>query len=460
MPFAPVPIIIRWISRRALRWIYREVRFVGRERVPSKGATLLFGNHPNDLPDVLAGFFTTDRPLRYVATISASTLPLAQATYHGMGVIPVTRVRDARKMRARGLDMATVNRSAFELVQQAFRDGDIVGVFPEGGVNDSSVLGKPRAGVAKMALKQLDDGAKTDLILVSFGVQYEAPQVARSDVVVVVGQPFSLRDWAKSQHDPSPAALSTRLHDELVSVVRSSSSWAIAEARNRLVAAVVALNASSGEPLLETAARLQPRCAQLVEGRDENQCFSEPDEWRTIADELAEAVYRVGGIATSTRDTARVLDAAGIANPQAEWPSGFWMIAWALPALLGLLLIGPLQVVAWRFAKRSARVRTDVVARAIMPGLHLILLGYVVLGGLIALGFRAASVSAWWTVPVVMLLPRLGDMGIAWRDAVRAWLLRSRVRQLPEADRAAIRAAALRVRSAWTTLTVTSPSPL
>jgi hypothetical protein len=79
-------------------------------------------------------------------------------------------------------------------------------------------------------------------------------------------------------------------------------------------------------------------------------------------------------------------------------------------------------------------------------------LGYVVLGGLIALAFRAVSVSAWWALPVVMLLPRLGDIGLAWRDDLRAMRLRARVRRFPEAEREAIRAVAGRLQSEWTSL--------
>ena len=455
-----IPVVIRWISRRALRWCYREVCYVGRDRVPSDGATLLFGNHPNDLPDVLAGFFTTHRPVRYIATISASILPLAEATYRGLGVIPVTRIRDARKMRARGVDTASVNRSAFESVGQAFHDGEIVGVFPEGGVHDSWHIGRPKAGVARMALNSIDSVSKTDLKLIGFGVQYEAPQTLRSDMIILVGTPFSLREWVESESDPSPAALSERLLAELMAVGRSSSSWPNAESRNRLVAAVAATNASGAEPLLETASRFQQRCSGLVEGKDASQ-VAEGDHvvhWRTIADELAEWVHRLGGIATSARDTARVLDAAGASNPQASWPSVGWMMATALPAAIGLALNGPLQMGVWRFARRSAKVRTDVMARAILPGLHLIFLGYVVLGVVIALGFRAASVSSWWALPVVMLLPRLGDLGLAWRDAAGAMRLRARVRRLSVVDRATIRAAADRVRVAYMHIGAPSPS--
>lgn len=428
--------------------------YVGRDRIPASGATLLFGNHPNDLPDVLAGFFATERRLRYVATIAGTSVPLASIIYEAMGVIPVTRVRDARKMKAKGLDMATVNQSAFDVVRQAFRSGELVGVFPEGGVHDSSHVGRPRPGVAKMALLGVDDDSTNDVNLVAFGLQYEAPQTPRSDVIVVLGEPFSLRGWVAGSVDRSASALTDRLHEELVSVSRSSSSWPNAEARDRLVAAVTAVEAAADEPLLQTASRVQSRCSHLVEGRDPSQ--ADPDapviHWRTLADDLAEWVGKAGAIGTSARDSARVLDAAGWANPQARWPSWGRVLTLAIPAVLGLALNGPLQAGVWRRAQRAAAVRTDIVAWAIVPGLHLILLGYVVLGGLIALGLRAASLSAWWALPVVMLLPRLGDLGLAWRDDLRALRLRDRVRRFPEHDRAAIRTAAERVRSAWATL--------
>ena len=454
MTFSPIPIIVRWISRRALRWCYREVRYVGRERVPASGATLLFGNHPNDLPDALVGYFTTDRSLRYIATISSVTLPFAEVVYRGLSVIPVARVRDARKMRLRGIEMGTVNESAFVAVQEAFHAGDIVGVFPEGGVNDSFHVGKPRPGVAKMALESLNSAAESALSLVAFGIHYEAPQTLRSDVIVVIGTPFVLRDWVSQQTDPSASRLTDRLRAELVAVSRSSSSWENAGVRDRLVAASTAVAAAANEPLLATAARLQGQCGLLVEARDTGH-FSSTDStvhWRTIADDLCNHVEVVGGIPTSARDTARVLDAAGVLNPQANWPSIVWVLAVAIPAALGLALNGPLQWGVWRYARHTATMRTEMVSRAIVPGLHLIFLGYVIQGGLIALGLRAASVSSWWALPVVMLLPRLGDLGLAWRDAVCVLRLRSRVRRLSVADRTAIHAAADRVRSAWMTL--------
>lgn len=428
------------------------MHFAGRDRIPAAGPTMLFGNHPNDLPDVLAGYFTTERPVRYIATIAGTTMPMAAAVYRVLGVIPVTRIRDVRKMREKGVDVAEVNRTAFDAVRRAFHVGEAIGVFPEGGVQDSSDIGRLRQGVAKMALDSLDDDLKNDITMVPFGLQYDAPQTMRSDVSVVIGRPFSLREWKETHTEPTSAALCVRLHEELVAVSRTSPSWEIAERRDRLVAMVAAVVATPDEPLLLSASRLQAKCRQLVEVGEPGPSPESRTDWTALADEMAVMTEKVGGIGTSPRDCARVLDSAGIANAQAQWPSRARVIINTIPAACGLLLNGPLQLGVCKFARAIAIDRTDIVARTIVPGLHLILVGYAVVGALIALWFRAVSISAWWAIPIVMLLPRLGDVGLAWRDDVRALRLRGRVQRLPEAERANIKALANRVQSAWANL--------
>jgi 1-acyl-sn-glycerol-3-phosphate acyltransferase len=457
-------VLVRWLSRRALRWLYREIRYVGRSHVPRNGAVLLIGNHPNDLPDVLSGFFTTERPVRYVATISATTMPLASATYRGLGVIPVSRVRDVRKMRAIGVDVAAVNNSARQSLEAAFHDGDIVGVFPEGGVNDAPQMGTPRTGVAKMALEGLETVLKTDInadvALVPFGMQYEQALVPRSDVIVEVGEPFSLREWLATTSAPTPLLLSARLARAMRSVSRNSSTWGAAVTRDRLVAAVAAATGSSGQHPLDIAVAVQHRCALLVEGEERETIGATNDgvQWRTIADPIAEAVERAGGSVTSARDTVRVLTAAGHPSAAPSWPSGGTMLLMAPLALVGLALHWPLWRVVWRVAHRVAEVRTDPPVKAILPGLPLILCGYLLLGALFALACRAAGFSALWAIPSVMLLPRLGDLAMWWTDAVRILRLRARVRRWTAPEQKTLHEAVSALRTAWTALDTASPA--
>ena len=107
--FSLLRAFLRWSARRALRWFYRETVVVQMGVVPDTGPVLFVGNHPNDLPDVLLGLQACPRHVRYLATIAAGAGGAASKGYEAMGVIPVTRVRDARKMRAMGVDMAAVN---------------------------------------------------------------------------------------------------------------------------------------------------------------------------------------------------------------------------------------------------------------------------------------------------------------------------------------------------------------
>lgn len=432
---------IRWVGRRALRWVYREWHFVGREHVPSTGAVLLFGNHPNDVPDVIAGLLTTERPLRYVATITATSMPLGHATYRGLGVIAVTRVRDARKMRAKGIDVAAVNRAAFATLHTAFEQGDMVGIFPEGGVQDSPKIMPPRTGVAKLALESSDNASKFDVQLVPFGIQYESPLETRSDVVVLIGKPFSLRQWVSHHPDPSPVALAERLRIELVGVTRNAETWPAAADRDAVVAVVATMTAGD-TPLLEQATHVQARCGVHS---------AESVHLRAVCHGIGDAVVEAGGRRTSARDTARVLAALGIreAEPHAQWPSVGWVCLAAIPAAIGWMLHGPIWAGVWRVSRALSTDRTDPIARAILPGLHLIFLAYVILSGVFALGFRAAGVSMWWTIPLVVSLPRLGDLALGWRDAVRALRLRQRVRRWSAARREQLCADAARVRTLW-----------
>ena len=213
-----------WVARRALRWYYREVRWEGREQVPATGPVLLIGNHPNDLPDVLAGYLATTRPVRYLATVSVWSDWTARKTYEALDVIPVVRVRDARRLRDSGLDLAQINASAAQAVAAAFDAGQVVGAFPEGGVHAGPGLGRLRTGVATMLLNYANSGAVNDVTIVPFGIGYSHPAEPGTDVLVRIGRPFSLRTWLEAQptDSRSPLALTERLREALLLVLPAS----------------------------------------------------------------------------------------------------------------------------------------------------------------------------------------------------------------------------------------------
>lgn len=466
--------LVAWISRRCLRWFYREQAVIGRERIPAHGPVLLIGNHPNDLPDVLLGYATTARPLRYVATISAATNPVARWVYRGLGVVPVARARDVRKMKALGLDITTMNREAAAALHQALASGDAVGVFPEGGVADIPEIGVLRTGVARMVLDAFEAGAIDDLTIVPFGVQYEAPRTWGSDVVVAVGEPWSLAAWRDARRAegqlPNAVALAERMRASLRSVTRNSPTWDAAEWRDLAMAAQAAATAAPGTlravqvalaqrdwplpaddaetvnaeavnaetvnaatpdaetpdaetPDVETPnARHVPPQAQ--EAAREQAVDRAPDLPAPLVRHQAARVARAGGIPTSARDHARVRHATGL-PADADVPPWWRIVVWTPVALAGWFVHAPLFRLVAVLADRGKTCRTDHVIRRFVPGVYVVVAWYLLVGFALLVAADTADMEPLWALPLFLSLPRLGDTAVTWRHWLRArWLIR------------------------------------
>jgi len=453
---------LRWSARRALRWFYRETVVVQMGVVPESGPVLFIGNHPNDLPDVLLGLQACPRHVRYLATIAAGAGGAAGKGYNAMGVIPVTRVRDARKMRAMGVDMAAVNAEAGRRMAQAFAQGHVVGVFPQGGVHDNPQIGRLRTGVAMMALEAIDNGSVFDLTVVPFGIQYEAARTGGSDAMAVVGRGWSLRGWRAERLaqglDAGVSALTDQLRTSLVGVTRNAPDWESRTECDELVAAVAAVQppvtSAAQAPLLERAARLVPLAEPLVANRRSAAATPHAARVHTFVSELSHFVHEAGGIRTSARDHARVLKGAGVTAEARLTP--IWALVLMTPAaLIGWLTHGPIFWVVWRLAHRFAKARSDVVARAFVPGLQVVAAWYLLLAVAAVVALVLTGHASWLTVFVLLLLvtqlPTAADVAVAWREGWRGRTLVWRVRRWPAARRTEIVRVVEALRHEWRT---------
>jgi hypothetical protein len=283
-------------------------------------------------------------------------------------------------------------------------------------VADTPEIGALRTGVARMVLDAFEAGAIGDLTIVPFGVQYEAPRTWGSDVVVAVGDPWSLAAWrAERQAAGEPAsapALAQRMRDALRAVTRNSPSWEAAHRRDVLIAATAAATAPSGA--------LHRVAAELA-----GHHWPDGDDDPAVRDALhrAAAVARAGGVPTSARDHARLLHAAGRPADAALVP--WWRIAlWTPVALAGWFVHAPLFRLVATLANRGMTCRTDHVIRRFVPGVYVVVGWYLLIGAALLVAADAAGVEPLWGVPPFLALPRLGDAAVTWW-----WWVRGR--QLP-----------------------------
>lgn len=398
---------ISWCARRALHWCYRDAHLIG--VIPATGPVLLAVNHPNDLPDICAVLTFAGRRVTFVANVTSAESRVVAWAYAQMGVIPVHRVRDARRAKARGEDSAMANAQAFNRVTQVLAAGGCVCVFPEGGVQRGVHLAPLRTGLARMALAARDRGGVRDLVIVPVGLTYEAPYEARSRLTGTVGEPIGLNQWLADSSRPADPQLTAQIAARLRAVTRNAPDENSAHLL-RALAGATAATSKGDEPLLDGTHAWQ---------RYTDQVFGPGISVLPEHDEKMEPVRALMSVmekARATESLQRLLlawSAEGSPRGQSEW----WLapLAWC-----GLLLHAPAWWLIVRLAKRSAEIPEEIIPRRIVPGLYIATLWYLLLfaggGSVLRISGVSVGLSVVLAGALVIVAPRLGTAALIWLD--------------------------------------------
>lgn len=128
----------RFISYLLSHCLYR-VSVSGRQHIPEQGAALIVANHVSYV-DALILMGTSTRPVRFVMDKSISELPVLKHVFRHAGVIPICSP----------LKCAETYKRAFEQIEQAFSNDEVVCLFPEGRLTSNGELGEFRPGIEKI----------------------------------------------------------------------------------------------------------------------------------------------------------------------------------------------------------------------------------------------------------------------------------------------------------------------
>ncbi|AYO16709.1 MFS transporter [Vibrio owensii] len=128
----------RFISYLLSHCLYR-VSVTGRQHIPEQGAALIVANHVSYV-DALILMGTSTRPVRFVMDKSISELPVLKYVFRHAGVIPICSPRKC----------AETYKRAFEQIEQALNNDEVVCIFPEGRLTSNGELGEFRPGVEKI----------------------------------------------------------------------------------------------------------------------------------------------------------------------------------------------------------------------------------------------------------------------------------------------------------------------
>ena len=189
--------VLRAAGRLALRWFYRDVEVVGRERIPDHGPVLLASNHPNALVDALVIGCMLRRPVTLTAKATLLDNFVTRALLRMTGVVPLQRASDALASGNRTAIDPSRNANAFAAVLDVLQSGGIVLLFPEGKSHSDPKLAPLKTGLARIALMARDRGLPS-IPIMPIGLTFERKWEPRSRVLMRVGSPISV-----DQHAPN-----------------------------------------------------------------------------------------------------------------------------------------------------------------------------------------------------------------------------------------------------------------
>jgi 1-acyl-sn-glycerol-3-phosphate acyltransferase len=132
---------------RFVAWVLTNIayrfRIKGEESIPVTGPVILVCNHVSFVDAVLL-MAASPRPIRFVMDHRIFKVPVLGALFRLAKAIPIA---------PRAEDPAAYD-AAFEAAAQVLREGDLLGIFPEGGITSDGELQEFRGGIMKILERQ------------------------------------------------------------------------------------------------------------------------------------------------------------------------------------------------------------------------------------------------------------------------------------------------------------------
>jgi 1-acyl-sn-glycerol-3-phosphate acyltransferase len=130
--------LLRFLSWIVTRLLYR-FRVQGERQIPAQGAAILACNHVSFVDAILL-MAASPRPITFIMDHRIFRIPVLGWLFRLAKAIPIAPQKE---------DAATYER-AFERAAQVLRDGDLLCIFPEGGITRDGRLGEFKGGIMKL----------------------------------------------------------------------------------------------------------------------------------------------------------------------------------------------------------------------------------------------------------------------------------------------------------------------
>ncbi|MGH8518887.1 MAG: MFS transporter, partial [Panacagrimonas sp.] len=130
--------LMRFMVWILISLLYR-IRTQGLENVPETGGAIVTPNHVSFVDALIIGG-TVRRPIRFVMYHKIFRIPVLNFIFRTARAIPIAPARED----------AALLQKAFVEIERALRDGELVGIFPEGALTPDGEIQQFKPGIEKM----------------------------------------------------------------------------------------------------------------------------------------------------------------------------------------------------------------------------------------------------------------------------------------------------------------------
>jgi len=130
--------LLRFMAWMLVKAVYR-LRTEGIEHIPTEGPALLAANHVS-FADAVVIMGASPRPIRFVMDYRIFQIPVLSFIFRHCGAIPIASAKEDPVMMEK----------AFAEVSTALQNGELVGIFPEGGITRDGEVQVFRSGISRI----------------------------------------------------------------------------------------------------------------------------------------------------------------------------------------------------------------------------------------------------------------------------------------------------------------------
>lgn len=175
--------------------IFNRVKFIGKENILKDGALIVYANHYSDT-DIFILTVAFDRQIKFMAKKSLFEIPVVKHFVKAYGAFPVDRD---------GNDISAV-RNALKIL----KNGEVLGIFPEGTRVRNEAESDPKGGFAMIAYK-----TKTPMQPVR--IKYKRKLMLFNKIDVIIGEPitwdnFKIEDTSSDGYGKASSELMKKVY--------------------------------------------------------------------------------------------------------------------------------------------------------------------------------------------------------------------------------------------------------